>query len=321
MRFLPGETLSEGLRRVVDQQFEIALTIMSAPPEEQAAAVHETRKAIKRLRAMLRLVRDSISLDIYHTDNAMLKLIAAELGTVRDSWVMSEILDRLLPTAEGSDAVAVLVARLQDRYRSESAALLENHAQMTSIFEQLGHVRVTSARWSVVAGERAAPLPHEFAMIAPGLQRVYKRGRRGMRIVADSPTDTLLHVWRKRAKYLRHQIEALNVLDPAHLLALESDLERLTDLLGDDHDLAVLMARFKNDQALVDDVDMGEIVDFLNQERLDLQDESIELGSRLFEDHSSVFLTYLEGTWGDRGTFGATQSGNQRPLSRRSRRV
>ena len=68
VRFFAGETLSEGLDRVIDDQFEIALGIATSAPDEQASAVHETRKAIKRLRAMLRLVRDSISLDCYHTD-------------------------------------------------------------------------------------------------------------------------------------------------------------------------------------------------------------------------------------------------------------
>lgn len=303
MRFLAGETLSDALQRVVNQQFEIALGIASASPEQQAAAVHETRKAIKRLRSMLRLVRDSISLDTYHTDNAMLKLIAAELGAVRDSWVMAQILDRLLPKSDGGGSVAVLVDRLQERYRTESAALLGNTAQMAAILEQLEHVHDTSKRWSAVAGEREAPLPHEFSVISPGLQRVYKRGRRGMRIVADSPTDTLLHVWRKRAKYLRHQVEALNILDPPNLQILENDLERLTDLLGDDHDLAVLLARFKADPSLVQDVPMEAIADFLYREREDLQAEAIQLGSRIFDDHSSLFIAYLEKLWGDSQAF------------------
>jgi CHAD domain-containing protein len=124
-----------------------------------------------------------------------------------------------------------------------------------------------------------------------------------MRIVTDSPTDTLLHVWRKRAKYLRHQVEALNVLDPAHLLKLEVELEQLTDLLGDDHDLAVLLARFNNDQALVEDVDMEAVIDFLNRERRQLQDDAIDIGSRIFEHHSSIFLADLEDVWGDRDSF------------------
>ena len=125
MRFLPGETLAEALDRVIGEQFAIALAIPAVDHHEQALAVHATRKALKRLRAILRLVRDSISLDSYHTDNQVLKLIAAELGAVRDAWVMADVLDRLLPHDPVSATdVATLVERLQERYRSESLALL-----------------------------------------------------------------------------------------------------------------------------------------------------------------------------------------------------
>lgn len=304
VRFFAGETLSEGLNRVIEAQFDIALQIASADRDEQAAAVHETRKAIKRLRAMLRLVRDRMSLDGYHTDNAMLKLIAAELSAVRDSWVMSQILERLLPhEGDTSGIIPVLIDRLQDRYRTESAAVLENKALMASIVEQLEHVRDSAKRWTVMAGEQTRPLPHEFATVAPGLQRVYKRGRRGMRIVTGSPTDTLLHVWRKRAKYLRHQVEALNVLDPERLAAQEAELERLTDLLGDDHDLAVLLSRLADDAALTEGINATGVFDLIYTERHDLQAEAIALGGRLFEEPSTEFLTYIEKIWGTGPTF------------------
>lgn len=304
VRFFAGETLAEGLTRVIGKQFDIALAITEAAPEGQAAAVHETRKAIKRLRAMLRLVRDSISHDVYHTDNAALKLVAAELGAVRDSWVMSQILDRLLPHDDASAAaVNMLVGRLQERYRAESSAILDNEAHMASIMDQLQNARKRAARWTVVAGEQSAPLPHEFATVAPGLQRVYKRGRRGMRIVADSPTDTLLHVWRKRAKYLRHQVEALNILDPEELGDMEHRLANLTDLLGDDHDLAVLLARFVDDHQLVADIPMDGVLEAVHDSRRRLQAESIALGQDIFEEHSSFFLSYIETVWGDGPTF------------------
>jgi CHAD domain-containing protein len=292
------------LTRVIDAQFGIALAITEADAGGQAAAVHETRKAIKRLRAMLRLVRDSISHDVYHTDNAALKLIAAELGAVRDSWVMAQILDRLLPHDEASAAaVEELVDRLQERYRAESSAVLDNEGHMASIMGQLHNARDRAARWTVMAGEQSVPLPHEFATIAPGLQRVYKRGRRGMRIVADSPTDTLLHVWRKRAKYLRHQVEALNVLDPGRLGEMEEQLEHLTDLLGDDHDLAILLARFGSDPPLIADLPMDGVLTAVHENRRQLQADAIALGQDIFEEHSSFFLAYIESVWGDGSTF------------------
>lgn len=304
VRFRAGETLAEAVDRVVQEQFAIALAVVDTPPDQQAAAVHGTRKALKRLRAMLRLVRDSISLDCYHTDNAMLKLIAAELGSVRDTWVMADILDRLLPhDPDTSRTVLSLVSRLQERYITESKALLENNAQMKAIVEQLEHVRDHSNHWTIASGEHDKPIAHEFASIELGVQRVYKRGRRGMRIIADSPTDTLLHVWRKRAKYLRHQVEALNVLDPENMQRYETELEQLTDLLGDDHDLAVLVTRLNDDPALVDGLELEPVLEAIGRKRHDLQAEAIDIGGRFFEEPSTDFLDYLREIWVDASTF------------------
>ncbi|MDJ0663698.1 MAG: CHAD domain-containing protein [Acidimicrobiia bacterium] len=304
MRFREGETLAEGIDRVVGEQFAVTLGVIDAPPQQQAFAVHSTRKALKRLRAILRLVRDTISHDCYHTDNQVLKLVAAELSAVRDTWVMAEVLDRLLPHDPVlQPSVTILIARLEDRYRTESQALLENEAQMVAIVEQLQNARERSRKWSIRAGEVDAPLPHEFASIEPGLQRVYRRGRRGMRIVADSPTDTLLHVWRKRAKYLRHQIEALNILDPVTMLRYELELEQLTDLLGDDHDLAVLLARFNNDPALVEGIEMDPVLAAVGARRHDLQSKAIDMGRTFFASPSTDFVAFVAGLWGDRESF------------------
>jgi len=304
MRFLAGETLAQGIDRVVAEQFAVALAIAEAAPDRQAIAVHSTRKALKRLRAVLRLVRDTISHDCYHTDNQVLKLVAAELGAVRDTWVMAEVLDRLLPDDLAlAPSVRKLETRLEERFHSESQALLENEAHMSSIIDQLHNVRERSKRWSRRAGEANLPLPHEFASIAPGLQRVYKRGRRGMRIVADSPTDTLLHVWRKRAKYLRHQIEALNVLDPVTMMRYELELEQLTDLLGDDHDLAVLVGRFNTDQALIEGVDRDAVLTAIGRQRHDLQSRAVDLGRTFFAAPSTDFIALVEDLWGDREAF------------------
>lgn len=303
MRFAAGETLSEALLRVTAEQFDIALRIATAPRDELPGAVHGTRKAIKRLRSVLRLVRGSVSRDSYSADNEMLKLIAAELGTIRDAWVMSQILHRLLPNSDPAGTANTLIDRLQHRYHTESAALTSNEAQMVSIVGQLEHARELSQRWAVADDPPGALLTHSFSVIADGIGRVYKRGRRGMRIVSESPTDTLLHVWRKRVKYLRHQIEALNVVDPEMMSALESDLETLSDLLGDDHDLAVLSQRIRRDQTLTRDLEMGPVLDAIASTRRDLQRDSMELGRLLYEDSTTAFLARLATAWGDGETF------------------
>ena len=303
MRFRAGEHLAEAIDRVTDEQFDVALGIADSPAQDRALAVHSTRKSLKRLRAMLRLVRDVIPEDCYPTDNQVLKLIGLELSAVRDSWVMSQTLGRIVPHNPATDeALPELVARLESQYRATSRAVLDNEAQIVSIIEQLENAKKRSSRWVVLANSDA-PLPHAFVSIRPGLERVYKRGRRGLHIVQGSPTDTLLHVWRKRAKYLRHQLEALNVLDPTRLQELEDRLERLTDLLGDDHDLAVLSARLTEDTSLRDGVDVDPVLAAIGHHRHELQAEAVELGATIYVDPTGKFISRLEKLWPAGTTF------------------
>lgn len=304
LRFLPGESISEGIYRVVAIQFDVALALGDAAPHELAVAVHGTRKATKRLRAMLRLVRDELSDDTYSTDNATLRLVAAELGSVRDSSVMASTLHRLeLSHAAPGGTAEALLERLEGRHRLQSRRLLENDALLASIIAQLDNVKARSPRWTVLVGTDSTELPHKFSSVAAGLRRVYSRSRRAKQIVSDSPTNTLLHSWRKRAKYLRHQVEALNVLDPVGLEAIEADLERLTDLLGDDHDLAVMAARLNNDTPLTKGLSVEFILDAVGARRFRLQAEALSLGEVLFAATASEFVARVEQLWGDGETF------------------
>jgi hypothetical protein len=102
---------------------------------------------------------------------------------------------------------------------------------------------------------------------------------------------------------LRHQIEALNILDPDNLATQEAQLERLTDLLGDDHDLAILLNRLDDDPALVADLDPTGVFELIYTERHDLQAEAITIGERFFEAPSTDFLVYMERIWGDGSSF------------------
>lgn len=303
MRFRRGESLAAAIDRVTAEQFDIALDLATADPGDQAAAVHSTRKAIKRLRSMLRLVRGAIARECYEPDNQMMKLIAAELSSARDAWVMAQTLDGLITTSpEAARSLAPIADRVQARFHAESRAVLGNEAQMASIIEQLENVRKRSPRWTrKPAGEE--PLPHTFDTIAPGLERVYRRGKRGMENAIDSPTDTLLHNWRKRAKYLRHQVEALNILDPGEMGHCEANLETLTDLLGDDHDLAVLAHRLGDDRFLSVGMDMTLVAHIISDRRHDLQKRSIAVGALIYVATPREFVAQLAAKWPEGPSF------------------
>jgi len=84
---------------------------------------------------------------------------------------------------------------------------------------------------------------------------------------------------------------------------MEADLERLTDLLGDDHDLAVLLARLNEDAALTTDLNPEGVFQLIHRERQEMQEEAITLGREFFAPPSTEFLAYIDSVWGDGDTF------------------
>src|SRR3954453_7178467 len=88
-RFVKRETVPDGLRRIARERIENALAELrgetDSSPEE---AIHEARKDMKKLRAVLRLARDELGDDVYRRENACFRDAARKLSGVRDADVM-----------------------------------------------------------------------------------------------------------------------------------------------------------------------------------------------------------------------------------------
>ena len=127
---------------------------------------------------------------------------------------------------------------------------------------------------------------------------MYRRGQRALTAVRRKPTVEYLHEWRKQAKYLRYQLDLLRPLAPKPLTPLAKRIDHLGDLLGDDHDLAVLRrevagdpARFGGPQAL------EPLLARIDRRRQRLEHDAIVLGRKVFRDPPQTFGRRLRGYW------------------------
>jgi hypothetical protein len=72
-RFKLGEPFDEGSRRIAVEQIERAQSSLHDKQGDQAIAVHETRKSLKRLRALLRLIRPAMGEQVFKAENSQLR--------------------------------------------------------------------------------------------------------------------------------------------------------------------------------------------------------------------------------------------------------
>ena len=132
--------------------------------------------------------------------------------------------------------------------------------------------------------------------LEPGLLRSYVRGRKALATAHREPTVENLHEWRKRVKDLWYHLRLLTPLAPGIVGGQAEEAHRLSDLLGDDHDLAVLRAALETGAGALA-VDLDAVNGLIDHRREQLQAEALHVGARLYAESPSAFGRRLHRYW------------------------
>ena len=300
----PGEPLGEGLQRLSLDQLQIAITGFNGPSANADDAIHSARKATKRLRAILRLVRSEIGTRAYRYENRILRDASRRISVVRDAAVAVETVRLLGTRFEGALPIDVfddLSERLDRRYLHIRSRIVDESEAISDVVATLGRSRTRFAGWPTGHTEKkvyGSAIRNRYSAIAPGLGATYGRGRREMKRAFDAPTASNFHLWRKRVKYLRYQMEILQPLWPEVLGGATASLERLSDCLGDEHDLADLLALLALDPNLCPDpVERSLFAALAQHRRSELQTSARVMGTRVYAEKPTQFVRRLGAYW------------------------
>ncbi len=279
-RLNEDEPLPDGIRRIARGRIDHAIDELrgktDSTPEE---AVHEARKDMKKLRALLRLARGELGEDTFSRENACFRDAARELAGARDSDVMLETLGALeLSPGVGFELRKAIEA---DRRRNGAGDRAGAARDALAILKE---ARNRVGDW---------PLEHDsFEAVAGGLGRTYRRGRRALKAAGAEPSVEALHEWRKRVKELWYDHTLLCALWPPVMAAAGDEAHELSELLGDDHDLAVLASWVsENGEA------GPELFEAVDRRRDELQQEAFALGARVYAEKPRAFVRRLGRLW------------------------
>lgn len=264
------EELAEATTRLRDE--------FDADPIE---AIHEARKSLKKARALLRLVRPGLGKRVYRREN----------GTLRDAA-------RLISGARDADVLVETAERLAERYAGRLPA-----GEFDGLLEHL-RAAATASRAATAAGEGRGeavaaldgvagridvwPLDGcDWTTVAAGMELAYARGRVAFAEADADPTVERLHDWRKRVKdYWYHQ-RLTTPAWPGVLGAQAEEAHQLSELLGDDHDLAVLADLLGGDRSLAPDP--TGLLELVGERRGELLAGARHLGALLYAERSGAF--------------------------------
>jgi CHAD domain-containing protein len=282
-----GEPAGKGTRRLVRRQIARALEALGRDGDSDDH-VHEARKRFKRIRAVLRLVRDELGEKTYRRANRCFRDAARPLTEVRDAKVLIETADKLGNENISQRTLARLRAQLRDQREATRRRILH---------EQDALARVAKAVAACARLTERTSSHKSWPGLRNGLKRVYKQGRDALATAnAGDPTVTSLHEWRKQAKYLWHQLQLLQPIRPQVMRGLADRVHELTTVLGDDHDLAVLRAQITAD-AGGDGVDVKKLLAVIDRRRQELQSKAFQLGRRIYRDKPKCFLDRIKSYW------------------------
>lgn len=288
------ESPEEGVKRILEEQISKAEDELPEPnAPDLHDAVHQSRKRCKKVRALYRLIRPRAP-KAFKRENARFRDVARELSKVRDAEAMIECYDRVLDRFSESITdrrpFAAIRRRLTLRRKSIAQDEVDIAAKVDRFREELARARQALDDWAIPDGD--------FGAVGEGLLKTYQRGRVAMRVAKGSPTDANLHEWRKRAKYHRFHLRALRGVWPEVLEAEEGEADKLAELLGEDHDLAVLKSLLHAEsESFNKKSDLPAFLALVERRRLELQDQARSVGARVFAESPKALAKRLNRLW------------------------
>jgi CHAD domain-containing protein len=277
LRLRPDESAADELRRMARGQLELASGRLESG-DDVGEAVHEARKSFKRMRALVRLARDPLGEDVYRSENRAFRDTGRELSAARDAQVLRETLDDLADRYRDEiddDAFSGLREALDADACAAHERIAEDAGAVEAVRASLDAARDRVATW---------PLPEhaDASVLAPGFERIYKRGRRALKAARRDPSDENLHELRKRAKDLWHAAQILRPTSPRRMKRLARRAHALSDLLGDDHDLAVLLGATRERHRTLRRGELALLRGLVGRRRARLQRAALACGRRVY---------------------------------------
>jgi CHAD domain-containing protein len=286
-----NESVPEGLRRIAREQLDSAAEELSKTGKERAVGIHEARKSIKKVRAVLRLMRAELG-NTYRKENARLGRIGRRLSGFRDATASIEIFDALqsrhpeeLPPGSFKTIRLKLVARraATERRGNVSAALK----------------RIASTLRHASARVKAWPIEKDgFQAIAPGLEATFRAGRKALSRAQKHPRAENYHEWRKRVKDHWYHIRLIEDLWTDVMLGYEKSLKELETWLGDDHNLVVLRETVEATPEFYGmSKEVAALFDLMESYQKELRGNALSLGQRIYEEKPKQFVERMKQLW------------------------
>jgi len=288
--FKRKESIPKAIRRIGNERVLHAFECVADC--RQGEAIHSARKDIKKIRALLRLVRAETRGREFGLITKRLRKTAQLLAEPRDAYIKLATLTSLSRHFKGQLAPRALRhirAELRKDFEDEMRSFAKKRTarairrRLGRVQKQLKCLEVPSKGWKA---------------LREGVRTAYLDGRQAYQSALKTPSSKNFHEWRKRAKDLWYQVTLMRRIWPEQMDALARDLDMLGEHLGDDHDLVMLRHALQKMCIQKRQPLEVEVLHGLVEERQrELRDAALAIGTRFYAEKPAAFCNRLAGYW------------------------
>lgn len=221
-----SEPVGEGMRRILQEQCAEAAESLRPGPD---FSVHRARMCLKRARAALRLVRTGLRPRSFRALMGDLRTAAQALAPMRERAVLADTLGALA-TRHGEavlPCLSMMSAALSPNEPADVTAIRGAHRRLAAVERRLAKLDFDRLGWRA---------------IECGLAQTQRRMREAADQAGRRADDECFHALRRRVQDHWRQMHLLSHAWPDWFQARARLAHRLSQLLGEDHDLAALAA-------------------------------------------------------------------------------
>jgi len=292
-RLKRSEALPDGVRRIVREEIDAAVSELREAEVDVQKAVHQVRKRCKRLRGLLRLVQPALG-KRYAIENKRFRNAGRELSELRDADALREAFNSLQQCCKHGKARKTLFAMMDVVERRRAECSLEKSVIAVTL-QNVNELLVDSMNeLEVWKFSRSG-----WRGLEDGLHASYASGRKALTTVATAiPSDTELHQLRKRVKDHWYHMRLLEGAWPVVMEARSREIKTLTELLGHDQDLVMVQHVIEESPAIIDAADLNEVLArVISHRRNELQTSAIRLAHRVYAEDADALVARLRVYW------------------------
>lgn len=283
-------SIASEIRRLVSSQLEVAISeLRTVGDPESDEAVHDARRRVKKIRAVIRLVRPVLD-KRYRAVDRELKDVSRLLAPVADGQGIIETLDQL--------AHRYRKLLPPGAVRSIRAGLRERSARIDHDANNRGLIQIAA---ETLRGERKhvkgwAIRGDGFEAVAPGLEESYRRARDGMILAWSKPKATHYHSWRRYVKDHWFHVRLLEDNCGNHLLSYQRRIEALDGVLGEYHNLVILREVLVSD-SFTSHRETARCLGVVSRYQRLLRRHAESIGIRIYGEKPHHYLRRVERLW------------------------